>query len=357
MLELDKVEGLMIGDTKALIAYLKKVIPVDSSTVFVLTDENTTKYCFPKLKKFFETLEPFDLIEIEAGELSKSLLVSERIWKTLKDCNADRKSILINLGGGVVTDLGGFIASTYMRGIRFIHLPTSLLAMVDAASGGKNGIDFDGAKNLIGTINRPLAVASNIDFIETLPLREVLCGWSEMLKHALIADKNHFEELIGINDFNKVNWKDLINHNAAIKNDIVGQDIYENGMRKKLNFGHTVGHAIEAVFLEKNEKYHITHGEAVAAGMIIAAELSVSHARLSKKEFKTIERTIDRLFLRIKIKKTDCKKIIDRLRFDKKVVAGKNRMVLLNEIGNAVFDIEVDSKIIEKAIMNYARLS
>jgi 3-dehydroquinate synthase len=357
MLDLDKEEGLMIGDTKALIAYLKKVIPVDSSSVFVLTDENTTKHCFPKLKKFFETFEPFDLIEIEAGELSKSLLVSERIWKTLKDCNADRKSILINLGGGVVTDLGGFIASTYMRGIRFIHLPTSLLAMVDAASGGKNGIDFEGAKNLIGTINPPLAVASNIDFIETLPLREVLCGWSEMLKHALIADKNHFEELIGINDFKKVNWKDLINHNAAIKNDIVGQDVYENGMRKKLNFGHTVGHAIEAVFLEKKEKYHITHGEAVAAGMIIASELSVSHAHLSKMEFKTIERTIDRLFERIEINKTDCKKIIDRLRFDKKVVAGKNRMVLLNEIGNAVFDIEVDSKIIEKAIMNYARLS
>lgn len=357
MLEPQITKDLFIGTTKNINHYIQSQIPADASSIFLLCDANTRKHCFPKMEKLFASYEPFDLIEIEPGELSKNLQVAEEIWKTLKNCNADRKSVLINLGGGVVTDLGGFIASTYMRGIRFIHLPTSLLAMVDAASGGKNGIDFDGAKNMIGTINDPLCVAINIDFIKTLPKREILCGWAEMLKHALIADEKHFKELSEIEELKNINWEDLVTRNQEIKQQIVLKDQFENGDRKKLNFGHTVGHAIEACFLQKKEKMQLTHGEAIAAGMIIAADLSRQYLQLNNKAYNKIERTIDWSYQRITINKTDIKKIMSLLRFDKKAQKGKNKMVLLDKIGHAKIDIEVSNNDIEQAIIRYAKFA
>src|ERR1700761_3631776 len=258
------------------------------SRFFVLTDENTAKYCLPLLREKLGDTENFDIIEINAGEESKDIDFCIGVWKMLIDFGADRQSLLINLGGGVISDLGGFAASTFKRGIDFVHVPTTLLSQVDASVGGKTGIDIDSIKNIIGTFTQPKAVFIEYSFIETLPARQVLSGLAEMLKHGLIADAPYWETLKG-SDLSKP-APYLIYQSVAIKNRVVIEDPHERGIRKCLNFGHTIGHAAETYSL-LNDSNALSHGEAIVIGMICEAYLAHQKVGLSADELKDITET------------------------------------------------------------------
>lgn len=317
---------------------------IQYTTGFVLVDTNTNRDCFPLLKQY---LPNFKTIEINAGEEFKNLNTSQFVWQQLLHYGADRKSILINLGGGVVTDLGGFTASTFKRGIRFINIPTSLLAMVDASVGGKTGIDFLDIKNCIGTFQKPEAVFVDANFLKTLPKRHFVNGTAEILKHGLISSSLHFHNFLsmGLED----DFSEIIQESIAIKKNVVEKDPYEKGLRKILNFGHTVGHAIESYSL-KNEEDYLLHGEAIALGMIAEAHLAVKYASLSQFEFENIKASILNYFNQRNYTKHQTKEMLSFLKQDKKNEAGRLKMSLLKKIGEAVFDLEVEIKDVEEAL-------
>lgn len=239
--------------------------------VFVLTDQNTTQHCLPVFRQKLAADYPLKIIEIQPGEKHKTLETCNVVWETLTHNLADRHAVLINLGGGVVCDLGGFAASVFKRGIRFMHVPTSLMAMADASIGGKTGIDFMELKNIIGSFVQPLAVFIDTRFLETLPERELNNGYAEMLKHGLIAEFSYFEELASGGPGSVT--AEQIRISVEIKSDIVQRDPLEKGLRKALNFGHTIGHALESGSLQ-NKNNHLLHGEAVILGMMAETLLS-----------------------------------------------------------------------------------
>ena len=238
------------------------------SAVFILTDENVNNFCLPVLLKHSERLKNAFVIEIPAGEEEKSITVSAKIISVLLENNADRKSLVINLGGGVIGDLGGFTASVYKRGIRFINIPTTLLSMVDASVGGKNGINFLERKNIIGTFTNPEAVFIYPDFIKTLNPRETRSGYAEIIKHILLSDAEKWNEIKSNGSVfsEDKNLLELIQQSVRFKGAVTKDDFREENKRMILNFGHTIGHAIESFYLKSKEP--LTHGEAVAAGMV-----------------------------------------------------------------------------------------
>ena len=225
------------------------------SKVAILVDENTKRDCLFKLPQIENAL----IIEIKSGEEYKNISTCNFIWEQLTINNFDRNALLINLGGGVIGDIGGFCAATYKRGLKFIHIPTTLLSMVDASVGGKVGIDFKGFKNQIGIFNNPNAVLIYPKFLETLDENELKSGFAEVVKHALILDDSLWLKLKNT-PFTDLDWEYIIYTSVQIKNKIVLADPFEKGERKKLNFGHTFGHAIESYYLEKGTP--ISHGEA-----------------------------------------------------------------------------------------------
>ena len=237
------------------------------SKIGILVDENTKEFCLPLLSEIKKSV----IIEIKSGEENKNIDSCNLIWEALTKNCFDRNSLLINLGGGVIGDMGGFCASTYKRGIEFIQIPTSLLAMVDASVGGKLGVDFNGLKNQVGLFSNPKSVIINPKFLETLPEDELRSGFAEVVKHALIVDKNLWNHLKN-NPFQDLDWEEIIESSVQIKNKIVMSDPKEKGERKKLNFGHTFGHAIESYYLQKGTP--ILHGEAIFVGIILESELS-----------------------------------------------------------------------------------
>jgi 3-dehydroquinate synthase len=241
------------------------------SQIGILVDENSKKHCLPLLLKAMPTLSSAVVIAIESGEQHKNLSSCELIWQALTEAHFDRSSLVINLGGGVIGDMGGFAAATYKRGIDFLQVPTTLLAMVDASVGGKLGIDFLGLKNQIGLFKEPIAVLINPLFLNSLPERQLLSGLAEVVKHALIADEEYWNNLTATSWKNYI-WEDIIWRSIQIKSSIVSADPFEKGERKKLNFGHTIGHAIESYWLKKGKD--ILHGEAIALGMIMESKLS-----------------------------------------------------------------------------------
>ncbi len=246
---------------------LSKLDVSEYSRVAILVDENTKRDCLNKLPKADNAI----IIEIKSGEENKNISNCNFIWQELTNHNFDRNSLLINLGGGVIGDMGGFCASTYKRGIDFIQIPTTLLTMVDASIGGKLGIDFSGLKNQIGLFLNPKSVLIYPDFLETLPLNQLKSGFAEVLKHALISNKNLWNEILNT-PFKKLNWNEIISLSVEIKNKIVLSDPKEKGERKKLNFGHTFGHAIESFYLQKGTP--VLHGQAIALGMLIEGKMS-----------------------------------------------------------------------------------
>jgi len=305
---------------------LAKLDVASYSNIAVLVDENTKSKCLNKTEEIFDNAL---IIEIRSGEQNKTLATCNSIWKKLTKHKFDRNSILITLGGGVICDMGGFCASTYKRGIDFIHIPTTLLAMVDASIGGKLGVDFNNLKNQIGLFKNPKSVIINPDFLETLSEKELRSGFAEVVKHALISDKNLWKEIIE-SSFEKLNWEEIISRTIELKNDILLADPNEKNIRKKLNFGHTFGHAIESYYLKKGDP--ILHGEAVFMGMALETNLSY----LSNSEKNKIK---DYILSNFRLPYTPSKKeLLNFLRNDKKNKFNKINFSLLNGIGNCTID-------------------
>ncbi|MFA5299731.1 MAG: 3-dehydroquinate synthase, partial [Lutibacter sp.] len=244
------------------------------SIIFILVDQNTNNYCLSILLEALETVAEIEIIEIEAGEENKNLDTCTGVWNALTELGADRKSLMINLGGGVITDLGGFVASTFKRGIAFVNIPTTLLSMVDASVGGKTGVDLGVLKNQIGLFSDPEMVLIDTHYLETISDRELRSGLAEIIKYGITYDIRLWNE---INNFKEINIgaiSKLIHRSIEIKNEVVTKDPKEKGLRKVLNFGHTLGHAIESYFLESEDKENLTHGEAIAIGMVTEAFIS-----------------------------------------------------------------------------------
>jgi len=322
------------------------------SKVFILVDENTHEYCLPKLMPAIVQDYDFEIIEIESGEENKNITTCTRVWEVLSELNADRKSILINLGGGVITDLGGFVASTYKRGIDFINIPTSLLAMVDASVGGKTGVDLGALKNQVGGINQPVMVLVASDFLSTLNERELQSGFAEMLKHGLIQDREYWNTLKNGVEADKIDQ--LIYHSVNIKNKVVLQDPTEQHLRKILNYGHTLGHAIESYFLESEQHEKLLHGEAIAIGMILEAWLSYKLHGLPKEDLDEIKATFNKRYPKITFSSNDIETIIALLKYDKKNSHGNINFVLLKQIGEPVIDVQIDENLLHDAFAYYS---
>jgi 3-dehydroquinate synthase len=311
----------------------------------IICDSNT-KMCLELLYKVCPETKSLSVLEILAGEENKKLSTCEKVWAEMIEQGADRNTVLLNLGGGVVTDLGGFVASTYMRGIRFVQIPTSLLGMVDAAIGGKTGVDFGGLKNMIGTFAGAEAVLIDSTFLDTLPPLHYQNGLAEVFKHAFISDKTILDLIDGKKD-------ELISRSVQVKMDVVKRDEFEKGERKKLNFGHTIGHAIESHLLDSENP--VLHGEAIAAGMIMETWISQS-VGLSVYEFKSITSTVDSVFSRIFLSEDDCKSVKKLLVYDKKNRDGNVQFVLLNGIADVVIDQSVSEELLDEAFNFYTAL-
>ena len=328
---------------------LNKLIKKHANNVFFFVDANTHNLCLPILLQELPDLKKYEILEIESGEKSKSLDLAQQLWMAMLELEADRHSLIINVGGGVVTDLGGFLASLYKRGVNFIHVPTSLLAMVDAAYGGKNGVDLALAKNAIGTFNNPEAVVLYPKFLETLPQEQIISGAAEMLKHGLIADKEHWT--IVLNTWQNLSPESIL-RSAQIKTNIVIQDFNEAGIRKTLNFGHTLGHAIESYFLALEKP--ILHGNAVAAGIICAAYLSHTKTKLPLNQFEEIITSIQNIYPKLTIENNP--DVLEWLIHDKKNKDGKLQFVLLTEIGKAIYNQPVTMEEAQNALEFYNKL-
>lgn len=312
------------------------------SQVFILTDENVASFWLPEVEHWLNYENAVEII-VKPGEQHKNLQTVQRIWKTLMKHHADRNALLINLGGGTVSDLGGFAASTYKRGIKFVNVPTTLLAMVDAAIGGKTGIDFGGGKNQIGTFANPEEVQIMSVFLETLPQRELLSGLAEMLKYGFIDDT----DLLNVN---LENYQQYIARCAQIKRAIVAEDLTEKGVRKILNFGHTIGHAIESHSLTTDNP--LLHGEAVALGMRAALWLSVKQRGLDKKVLQDYEKRLPMLLSEAEINlfESDVEAIMDYLVYDKKNKGDKQQFVLLEAVGKPVYGVEVGPELVRLSL-------
>ena len=319
-----------------------KQIFADTSKVFILTDENVAPFWLSEAAHWLHCDSAIDIV-IKAGEQHKNLQTVQRIWKTLMKHYADRNALLINLGGGVITDLGGFAASTFKRGIKFINIPTTLLAMVDAAIGGKTGIDFGGGKNQIGTFADAEEVIVDPVFLETLPQRELLSGMAEMMKYGFIFDAN----LLNVN---LENYRQYITRCGEIKRKIVEKDPIEKGLRKVLNFGHTLGHAIESHCLTTD--YPLLHGEAVALGMLGTLWLSVKQLGLDEKVLQDFEKLLPMLLseAEMPLSENDIEPILGYLVHDKKNKGERPRFVLIEEVGKPVWNVEVPENMVRLSL-------
>ncbi|WP_291129675.1 3-dehydroquinate synthase [Flavobacterium sp. UBA7682] len=325
------------------------------SSIFILVDTHSNELCLLRFLSFLATDKTIEIIEIESGEAEKNINSCVEIWNILTELGADRKTVLVNIGGGVITDIGGFVASTFKRGIDFINIPTTLLAMVDASIGGKNGVDLGNLKNQIGVINVPKTVLIDTEFLSTLPQNEMRSGLAEMLKHGLIFDADYWSQFKDLSQTDFADFDALIHRSIEIKNEIVMQDPTENGIRKALNFGHTLGHAIESYFLENKNKKTLLHGEAIAAGMILESFISWQKGMLTEAEYDDIKKTINAVFETIIFEENDLQPIFDLLIHDKKNEYGKIQFALLDGIGKIKIDQEVDNELIIKSFDDYKK--
>lgn len=320
------------------------------SSLYILCDKNTKEYCLPALLACI----PFStIICIEPGEKHKTLETVSQVWQQLSK-KADRKSILINLGGGIITDLGGFAASCFKRGIRFVNIPTSLLAMVDAAIGGKTGVDMNSLKNEIGTFNFAENTIIDPQFLKTLPSQELRAGFAEMIKHGLIADLAYFNQLKNL-DYNQLSideWTKLIADSVKIKSAFVLADPFENNIRAALNYGHTIAHAIESAVLATKNREALLHGEAVAAGMMMEAFLSHHFSGMKIEELSTISTYIRSIYPSLIFDET---LLIEKIRFDKKNINGEIRFSLLKKIGEPVIHVNCTLEKITESISWYRK--
>ncbi len=317
-----------------------EIAKIGASSIFIIADTNTLQYCVPVLIANIELLKEAQILEIEPGEGSKSIEIASGLWESLIEQNADRKSLIINVGGGVVCDLGGFVAATYMRGIAFINVPTSLLAMVDASIGGKTGVNLNQYKNSIGVFQEAKACFNYPDFLSTLSKDEIRSGFAEIVKHYLLDGEASFDKLMFIDPFDLDNWDEIIHENIAIKKRYVEDDLKETGKRAALNLGHTVAHALEAFYLESEKP--ILHGDAVAAGIIIEGHLAAfcNQKLLSETYFNQISSYITKVFPRIDIEISDIDELLRLMKHDKKNNQSNITFSLLISPGDVLLNYE-----------------
>jgi 3-dehydroquinate synthase len=333
----------------------EKINSGNFSSIFILVDENTEKYC---LDIFLQKskIESYNKIVILSGESNKNIESCISIWDQLNSFKADRKSLLINLGGGVLTDIGGFAASTYLRGINFINIPTTLLGMVDAAHGGKTGIDFKLLKNQIGVFNEPLEVLLDNEYLKTLSKEEYVNGYAEVVKHSLLTNKSNlnFNSLIKLDLFKES--EHIINSYSQVKNEIVESDKYESNIRKVLNLGHTIGHAVESFSHISKKITDLKHGEAIVIGLI--TELYISHKKLNfpMKDLIAVKEHLSKYFSQISFSESDIDQVCDLMIYDKKNSSNKINFVLLKEIGDPRLDQYVNRDTFKESFLFYNNL-
>ena len=323
------------------------------SNIFILVDENTHLHCLPKLLEKLETDKTIEIIEIESGEINKTIETCVGVWNALSELDADRKSLMINIGGGVITDLGGFVACTFKRGIAYINIPTTLLSMVDASVGGKTGVDLGHLKNQIGVISNPDLVLIDTPYLDTLPQDQMRSGLAEMLKHGLITGEGYWNKFQDLSKLSLDNLDELIYESVIIKRDVVTEDPFEDGLRKTLNFGHTLGHAIESYYLSNPNKTTLLHGEAIIIGMILACYMSTELVGFPKETTDSIKKLFLSYYDKVTIEKNDYPAIIELLKYDKKNNHGNINFVLLESIGKCKMDCLVDNKLIIEAFEFY----
>lgn len=324
----------------------------DYSRKYILVDENTIQHCLPILIASVPSLRQAEVVEIESGEEHKTIEICIRLWEVLTELRADRHSLLINLGGGVIGDMGGFVASTYKRGIDFVNVPTTLLAQVDASVGGKVGVDLRQLKNQVGVFSNPEAVYIMPGFLKTLSKRQVLAGMAEMIKHGLIADESHYRALREF-DLSQIGaLLPLIDTSVRIKNRIVLDDPQEKGIRKLLNFGHSIGHAIESFSMENGHK-PLLHGEAVAVGMLCEAWLSAQLCDFPEEELEALAHFILPLYPPFLFETMEQHRMIEIMRNDKKNRDDRLNFTLLSAVGVASYDHEISADRVMEALSFY----
>ena len=318
---------------------------------FILTDETTLRLCLPVVSSY-ACLQGARTITIKAGDTHKDLESISHVWNELQRMGATRHSLLINLGGGMVTDLGGFAASTFKRGISFINIPTTLLSMVDASVGGKTGINFGGLKNEIGVFNNASCVILDTIFLQTLDEENILSGYAEMLKHGLISTEEHWAELMNF-DIEKPNLKelgDLVAKSVQVKERIVTEDPTEKGIRKALNLGHTVGHAFESLALQRKP---VLHGYAVAWGLVCELYLSVAKTSFPVDKMRQMTRFIFEHYGRMSITCDDYPALLELMTHDKKNTGSDINFTLLGGIGDIRINQTATKEEIEEALDFY----
>ena len=327
------VSTILVGER---IQNLKRYIPAGKAVI--ITDKNV-------LHLYQKDFPSYEVIKIESNEKIKNLDTVRYIYEKLVELEADRSTFIIGIGGGIVCDIAGFVASTYLRGVRFGFVSSTLLSQVDASVGGKNGVNFEGYKNMIGVFNQPEFVICDLNLLNTLPEKEILCGMAEIVKHAAIGDpdlfaylEEHYQEALAL-DIGVI--EKLVYDSVVIKSAIVNRDEKEKGERRKLNFGHTFGHAIE-------KTTGVPHGEAVSAGMVIASALSVKRGHLPAKDAERIKKLLHKLKLPTRLQ-ADRKTVLDALQKDKKRKGDSIYFVLLNKIGNPFVD-QISLKELEDVI-------
>ena len=314
--------------------------------VFILTDTNTRAKCYPAISGI-PALQGAPVITTEAGDTHKSLEALARIWSYLSDGGASRQSLLVNLGGGMVTDLGGFAGATFKRGIRTVNIPTTLMASVDAAVGGKTGINFNGLKNEIGAFYPPLRVFIDCRFLGTLDRDNILSGYAEMIKHGLISSMEHYTRVLlyDIDTMNYAYLNQLVGQSVAVKERVVAEDPRERGIRKALNFGHTVGHAYES--LSFREERPIPHGHAVAAGIVSELYLSHRSCGFPKEKLSQVVRYIKEYYAPFPFDCGDYGTLYELMTHDKKNEGGIIRFTLLGDVG----DVRINQSVPKDAIL------
>jgi 3-dehydroquinate synthase len=320
------------------------------STLFILVDEHTFELCYPKFIPNLETDKRIEVIEIESGEINKNLETCIGVWNAITELGGDRKSLLITLGGGVITDLGGFVASCFKRGVDFVNIPTTLLSMVDASVGGKTGIDLGVLKNQIGLFANPEMVLVDASYLTTLSDREVKSGTAEIIKYGLTYDVSLFNE---IKNNTNLKIEDLIYRSIEIKNEVVLQDPKEQNLRKILNFGHTLGHAIESFYLESESKESLTHGEAIAIGMVCECFMSAKLLGFPAEKVKEVKDLVLSIYSKTTLLNEDFIGIMELLKHDKKNVNGQVNFVLLNDLEDYKLDCKVPETLIVESMEFY----
>mgnify|MGYP003948783589 CR=1 FL=1 len=305
------------------------------SRIIVFADENTHDLCLNYLFDSCVNLEGADVIVLPLGEENKIIEISYQVMETLSEFRLERTDLIINLGGGVVTDMGGFISSIYKRGIDFIHIPTTLLGMIDASIGGKNGVNMGAFKNQIGIFRHPISIFIDPYFLNSLPHQELINGYAEMLKHALIFDNSHW---LGINKMINEGCSitpELLLQSIAIKTHVVEKDPKEFGLRKILNFGHTFGHALEGFFMDKTP---VSHGHCVALGICAESYLSLKREMIGKKDYLLIESVIRKLVPFIAFDQNSINDIYEIMKQDKKNENSKILCCLLSSMGKCEYN-------------------